>query len=203
MNGNLFVSWYTAVRKVKSANTVTLAQDMIFPPLMALLFAIPGGDMIWLHLPAAGVLTGLLLFFTRRRSQTEPDGAVLAFSVERDAEKAGEASAAVSVFCEEQGFAVKQAMLLSMAIEELIVLMVEQNACGGDISVRIMRFEGGIVLRLRDAGRKFDPLDYYKSRLTDDIEDSVGLMGIKYITEAAEVVSYRETFGVNNLVVII
>jgi anti-sigma regulatory factor (Ser/Thr protein kinase) len=90
-----------------------------------------------------------------------------------------------------------------MAIEELIVLIAEQNADGGDISVRIMRFEGGIVLRLRDAGQKFNPLDYYKNRIAGNIEENVGLMGLKYITEAAEVVHYRETFGVNNLVVII
>jgi Na+-driven multidrug efflux pump len=205
INGNLFVSWYTAIRKVKLANIVTLTQDMIFPPLLALLFALPGGNTIWLYLPAVGFLTGLLLMVIRHRckSDTDPDSVALAFSVERDATMAGHASAAVSDFCEEQGFAAKTTMLLSMAIEELIVLMSEQNAGSGDISVRLLRFDGGTVLRLRDAGRKFNPLDYYKNRLTDDIEDSIGLMGIKYITEAAEVVYYRETFGVNNLVVII
>jgi anti-sigma regulatory factor (Ser/Thr protein kinase) len=176
---------------------------MLLPPLLALLFAIPGGDIIWLHLPAAGVSMGLLLLLTRQRNKTAPDDTALAFSVERDAVKAGEASAAVSDFCGDQGFAVKQTMLLSMAVEELIVLIAEQNADGGDISVRLSRFEGGIVLRLRDTGQRFNPLEFCKDRLTDDIEDSIGLMGIKYITEAAEVVYYRETFGVNNLVVII
>jgi hypothetical protein len=201
----IYILWYTAIQKVKLANIVTLAQDMVFPPLLALLFAIPGGNTIWLFLPAVGSLTGLLLLITHHRGNlnTDPGSVALAFSVGRDAEKAGQASAAVSDFCEEQGFAMKQTMLLSMAIEELIVLISEQNAGGGDISVRLSRFEGGTVLRLRDAGRKFNPLLYYKNRLTDDIEDSIDLMGIKYITEAAEVVYYRETFGVNNLVVII
>jgi Na+-driven multidrug efflux pump len=205
INGNLFISWYTAIQKVKLANIVTLMQDMVFPPLLALLFAIPGGNTVWLYLPAVGVLTGLVLLSIRHRGKLDADpGCVaLAFSVEREADKAGQASAAVSDFCEEQGYAAKQSMLLSMAIEELIILMSEQNPDCGDISVRLSRFDGGTVLRLRDAGRKFNPLQYYQNRLTDDIEDSVGLMGIKYITGAAEVVYYRETFGVNNLVVII
>ena len=92
-----------------------------------------------------------------------------------------------------------------MAIEEIIVLISEQNPDGDNISVRLTRFDGGIVLRLRDTGKRFNPIDYYKTRLliAEDIEDSVDLMGVKYITEAAEVVYYRETFGVNNLVVII
>ena len=211
INGGLAISWYTAVHKVKLANIITLAQDMVLPLIFAWLFAaFFGGNTIWLHLPAAGILTLLLLFFTYRGggksdvdSGDAAGGTALAFSVERDASKAGQASEAVSDFCEEQGFAMKQAMLLSLAIEELIVLIAEQRPDGGEISVRLMRFEGGIVLRLRDTGRKFNPLDHFKESLTDDIEDSVGLMGIKYIIEAAEVVYYRETFGVNNLVVII
>jgi len=212
LNGNLFVSWYTAIRKVKLANILTFAQDMVFPPLLAVLFTLQDSYTVWLYLPAAGLLTGLLLIITYRKGvrntdtgagSTETGGVALAFSVGRDALKAGQASAAVSEFCEGQGFAVKQTMLLSMAIEELIILMAEQNEGSGDISVRLSCFDGGTILRLRDAGRKFNPLQYYKTRYTDDIEDSIGLMGLKYITESAEVVYYRETFGVNNLVVII
>jgi anti-sigma regulatory factor (Ser/Thr protein kinase) len=218
LNGSLLVSWYTVIRRVKLANAVTLAQDLIFPVLCAALFAMIGGNMLWLQLPAAGFATALLLpllvAVTRRHDKetsflllldTKPGGTALAFSVERDAEKASEASMAVGDFCEEQGMERRQTMLLSLAIEELISLIAEQNKSGGDVSVRLTRFEESTVLRLRDAGRRFNPIDYYMERLntSEDIEDSVDLMGIKYITEAAEVVYYKETFGVNNLVVII
>ena len=207
LNGGLVISWYTAVRKVKLANIIAIAQDMILPPLFAVLLAIPGDNMIWLHLPAAGIITGLLLVLTRRcgRADIESNDTALSFSVERSAEKAGEASSAVADFCDEQGLERRQSMLLSMAIEELIILLAEHNSDGGDISVRLIQFDGGIVLRLRDTGQKFDPISFYK-KMSDDaesIEASVDLMGVKYITEAAEVVYYRETFGVNNLVVII
>jgi anti-sigma regulatory factor (Ser/Thr protein kinase) len=218
MNGTLFVSWYTAIRRVKIANIVTLAQDMVLPPLLAALFSLIGGNAIWLHLPTTGVLVAILLPLLaalvggRDKNASfpllldaNPGGTTLAFSVERDAVKASEASDAVGEFCEEQGLPMKQTMLLSLAIEELITLIAEQRAVGGGISVRLTFFEGGTVLRFRDTGQKFNPIDFYKESLDNagSIEDSVGLLGVKYIIEAAEVVYYRETFGVNSLVVII
>jgi len=205
INGNLSISWYTAVRKVKLANLITLGQDLVFPVLLIIIFAAIGGNAIWLHMPATGLFTAILLLLTYKygKEELETGGSVLAFSVQRDAAKASEASAAVSDFCEEQSLSMKQGMLLALAVEELIALSAEQNAQGGDISVRLMIFGDSIILRLRDAGHKFNPLDYCEKNQTDDIEDNIGLMGVKYIKETAEVVYYRETFGVNNLVVII
>jgi len=208
MNGSLFISWYTAVRQVKLANIVTLAQDILFPALLVIVIAYLFNNIsIWVHLPASGILTALILFLTRKAGKTEVSSTDtdLAFSVERDLDKASEASEAVGLFCSEQGLEKRQSMLLSMAIEEMVVLITEQNPDGDNISIRLTRFDGGIVLRLRDSGRRFNPIGYYNKRLkeAEDFEDNIDLMGIKYITEAAEVVYYRETFGVNNLVVII
>ena len=208
MNGSLFISWYTAIRHVQLANIVTFAQDLFLPAIFILFFSfVFSGNFVWLHLPASGVLTVLLLFLTRRAGKLNFSftGTSLAFSVERDPDKASEASAAVGDFCEENGLERRQSLLLSMAIEEMIVIIAEQNPDGDNISVRLTRFDGGIVLRLRDTGKRFNPINYYNERLlsVEDFEDSVDLMGVKYITEAADVMYYKETFGVNNLVVII
>jgi len=208
MNGSLFISWYTAIRQVQLANIVTLAQDIFLPAVLILFFAsVFGGNSVWLHLPVSGVLTALLLILMQllKKKEITAAGTTLAFSIERDPDKASEASAAVGDFCEEQGLERRQSLLLSMAIEEMVVLIAENNPEGDNISVRLTRFDGGIVLRLRDAGRRFNPINYYNERLNsaEDFEDSIDLMGVKYITEAADVMYYRETFGVNNLVVII
>jgi len=218
MNGSLFVSWYTALRRVKLANLVTLLQDMVFPVMLAFLFSGLGGNEVWLYLPVAGVALFLflpvLLILIRRREKdisfplllnTKSVATTLAFSVERDAEKASKASLAVGDFCEEAGFERKKSMLMSLAIEEMITLIAEQNPGGGDISVRLSPSDDGVILRLRDIGRKFNPIEYYTKRLdqADDIENNIDLIGVKYIKEAAKAVNYRETFGVNNLVVII
>jgi len=208
MNGSLFISWYTAIRKVKLANIITFAQDIFFPLLIVIIIAFFfNKSSVWLHLPVSGILAAFLLLFTFKAGKPEVSvtGTALAFSVERDPDKASEASEAVGDFCEEQNLEKRQSMLLSMAIEEMVVLIAGQNPEGDRISVRLTRFDGGIVLRLRDCGRRFNPVAYITERLksTEDFEDSIDLMGIKYITETAEVVYYRETFGVNNLVVII
>jgi len=208
MNGSLFISWYTAVRRVKLANIITFAQDILFPSLLVLLIAyIINTVPVWIHLPASGILAAILLIITRKAGKTEnfATGTDLAFSVEREPDKASEASAAVGNFCEECGLDKRQSMLLSMAIEEMVVLIAGQNPEGDNISIRLTKFEGGLVLRLRDSGSRFNPVGYYTQRLNsaENIEDNIDLMGIKYITEAAEIVYYRETFGVNNLVIII
>jgi len=208
INGSLFISWYTAVRRVKLANIVTLVQDMVFPVLLVLIFAyVFGENTVWLHLPISGLLTALFLLLTRSLGRVKfiVSQTSLAFSVERNPGKASKASEAVGDFCDENGLDRRQSLLLSLAIEEMIIIIAEQNPGDDDVSVRLSRFDGGIVLRLRDAGRRFNPINFYKERMlsAEDIEDSVDLMGVKYITEAAEVVYYKETFGVNNLVVII
>ncbi len=213
LNGCLFVSWYTAIRQVTLANLITLAQDMALLPLFA---ALMSGATIWLHLPLAGIaMIGLLpLMLLRFKGKglsypllmtTGSQGPALAFSVERNPEAASGASGAVGDFCRTEGFPKKQIMLLSLAIEELVTLIAGNDTAGGNISIRLTRFDGGIVMRLRDNGKKFNPIDYYSKRLeeSEDFEDSVDLMGVKYIIGAAEVVYYRETFGVNSLVVIL
>jgi Na+-driven multidrug efflux pump/anti-sigma regulatory factor (Ser/Thr protein kinase) len=214
LNGSLFVSWYTAIRQVGLANIVTLAQDMALPLIFAA--ALSGGGWLWLHLPLAGVALALLLpplllhmsktgLSVPLLLDTRARGPALAFSVERESAKASDASAAVDDFCREIGLQKRQAMLMSLAVEEMVTLIGNHDAAGGNISIRLTQFNGSTVLRLRDNGRKFNPIDYYNSRLneSEDFEDSVDLLGVKYIVGAAKVVYYRETFGVNNLVIII
>jgi len=213
INGSLSISWYTAVRRLKIANVITLAQDLAFPTFLAAVFLyMLSGINVWLHLPVSGAITIVLLLLMRYQDKagsvstdTAAADTSLAFSVERSPDKAGEASAVVGDYCEEQGMDRRKSMLLSMAIEEMVVLIAEQNPDGGDLSVRLTGFNGGTIMRLRDTGQIFNPIAYYQEQLlkADDIEDSISLMGVKYITEAAEVVYYRETFGVNNLVIII
>lgn len=211
MNGSMLISWYASVRQVAPANLVTLLQDMVLPPLFA--FMLAGSGNVWLHLPVAGAVMVLLLpLITAGRGlsfpfllEKCPGGTALAFDLERDAGKATEASAAAGDFCKEQGLEKKQIMLISLAIEEMVTLIARFDPAGGNISVRLTRFSNRLVLRLRDGGKKFNPIDYCKKRLGDagDIEAAVDYMGVKYITEAAENVYYRETFGVNNLVIIL
>lgn len=224
MNGSLFIAWYTGIKRIKQANIMVLAQDMLLPTLLIALFTLAGHErIIWFYLPATGIVSAalliLLIVWSRKLSprisvpfllDVDSGGGVLSFSVECEAEKASEASTAVRTFLKENGLEKRKVMLLSLAIEELISLISNYGSSQArekrdDISVRLAFSDGGTVMRLRTGGSKFNPIAHYENNLPTfgSIEESLDFMGLKYILEASEVVYYRETFGVNSLVIII
>ncbi|MDR2600170.1 MAG: hypothetical protein LBC73_07830 [Oscillospiraceae bacterium] len=214
---SLFISWYTAFRFIKLANILVLCQDLILPLISVTIFAILFVDVFWLYMPIGMalilIILPLILMFVRKKNKnlsfpllldtTETKDAVLSFSVARDSNEAGKASAAVETFCNQQKMDKKKTLLLALAIEEMIILITKNNEQGGDVSVRLALFEENIVLRLRNSGKRFNPIEYYKQRLetAENIDESVEVLGIKYITESAKKVYYKETFGINSLVV--
>jgi len=95
-------------------------------------------------------------------------------------------------------------MLISMSIEEIITLVINNSRKKDlSVSVRLFLLEDMIVLRIRSAGEKFNAIEYYEQNIADDLEKSLEVIGMKYIVEAANVVYYRQTFGVNSLVIIL
>ena len=221
-NVSVLVSYYTAAARVFMANVITFAGDMLFLPFLAfILSAVLDGNLFWVHMPLAGFFTIVLvivynmILLNRDRELShlllldrkyERSGKYLSFSVANDIEKASEASAKISDFCESNELSPKQTMLIAMSIEEMLTLIINSGSLRGQtdsLSVRLFLLDGSIILRVRNNGRKFNPIAYYNENITADIERSLDLIGMKYIVEAAEVVYYRETFGVNNLVIII
>lgn len=63
-----------------------------------------------------------------------------------------------------------------------------------DIKV-VLRADGALVLRIRDNGRAFNPLDY-------DLEagDSLGCIGIKLVRSLIADLEYQNVLGLNNTV---
>ena len=62
ININLFIAWFTALRRVGIANIITFSIDMVLLPLFAVIL-IKTGDFIWLHMPLAGIAAALLIVF--------------------------------------------------------------------------------------------------------------------------------------------
>ena len=60
-----------------------------------------------------------------------------------------------------------------------------------------------IVLRIRNGGKLFNPLDYYEKLQGDDPLAMGDALGIAMIIKAADAIYYKTTFGINNLTVII
>ena len=68
------------------------------------------------------------------------------------------------------------------------------------MDIRIFVSEGDVYLRFRWAGRIFDPLRWYEDNRSDP-EMAESTLGVKPIAGQAKDISFRETFGTNNLLV--
>lgn len=144
-------------------------------------------------------------------------GQSLALRIGASHEEISALSETVSAFCEENKLSMKQQMLLTLSLEEML-LSISTHALEGcadqTISVRLLVSEADIILRLRNGGRSFNPIAYYESRQTGpeeggevdkleamlELEDS---LGIKMIIDASRKVEYTTTFGINNLTILI
>ncbi|MDR2163105.1 MAG: hypothetical protein LBO70_04090 [Clostridiales Family XIII bacterium] len=220
-NTTVFAAWFNASGRLKFANLLLFLQELFLLCLLAVLFgAFFGARTVWVSFPVSGALSILalviILFVIRRRNKRlvypfllDPSAVLagndLSFSVSNDLADASKASERISVFCEDSGLTKKQTMLISLSVEEFIILIINNNdsASSLGISCRLTLGKDDITMRIRSRGRMFDPLAYYKEHISGDIERSVEVIGLKYIGENAKVIDYRETFGVNNLLITI
>ena len=63
-----------------------------------------------------------------------------------------------------------------------------------------------IILRIRNRGKLFNPIDYYYESQENEDELDFAMsdaLGIEMISKAAKSVYYKSTFGINNLTVVI
>ncbi len=220
VNNNIFTAYFNAISRVKIANLISFSQDFIFLLISVVSFStIFDAKLFWLCFPAAALLASLVLLeallITSRKNKElsfpllcdtkyETDGKYVSFSVDNDIGSAVICSEKITDFCEENDLSPKLVMMISMAIEELITLIIQNadNSKYYSIAVRLFLIDDSITLRIRNGGKKFNPIKYYDENISNDIEKSMDVIGLKYIIEAANIVYYRETFGVNNLVVV-
>ena len=94
-------------------------------------------------------------------------------------------------------------MRVSLALEELLSVILQYCLHGGRrsyVDIRIFAAGDGVYLRFRWAGRIFDPLRWYEDNKSDP-EMAGSTLGVKLIAAQAREISFRETFGTNNLLV--
>lgn len=68
----------------------------------------------------------------------------------------------------------------------------------GSVDMRLICRDDEQVIRFRDDGIPFDPLEWYRK---NSDEDPASGMGIRMVMELAEDVHYMETMEMNNLIV--
>ena len=160
------------------------------------------------------MLIPVLFGLARRSSASSPillldekldrEGKVIDFSVENDVKAVVEASERISGFCEHNEMGAKHTMVVSLAIEELLTILLQHCFRPGEkatVDVRVFILQGVVGLRIRNAGQPFNPIRFYETHMLDEeFEDT---MGIQMILKLAEEVRYQRTFGANTLTVLI
>lgn len=214
---NILMYFYNASGRVVLANTITFCRMFLFAVIPAALLA-PMGAVVWCFRPLAEILTLLTLvpilkWCTPRTKyhssilllddRLDQSGQVIDFSVENDIQAAVDASARIVEFCEKNGMDARRTMAVSLAIEEMLNILLHycfkpQEKVSVDLRVFII--QGVTGLRIRNAGRQFNPLEYYEAHRE---EDAMGdALGIQMVLRLAEEVRYQRTFGVNTLTVL-
>lgn len=113
------------------------------------------------------------------------------------------ASRQVMQFCREKGAPERTAMLTSLFVEEMAGNTVQHGfpkGRKGSIDLRLVYGENSKVIRLRDNGMPFDPVDWLER---NHPEDPASTTGISLIVGLAKDVQYIPAMGLNNLMVLL
>jgi len=209
--------FYNASGRVALANLITLCRMFLFAVIPAALLA-PFGAAVWWFRPLAELLTLLALvpilrWFTPRTKYHSPvlllderldrEGKVIDFSVPNSTQEVAEAAERIESFCTDNDMGPRRTMAVSLAIEEMLTILLQNCFQPGEetwVDVRVFIIQGVTGLRIRNAGRQFNPLDFYEAHKD---EDSLGdALGIQLVLKLAQEVLYQRTFGVNTLTVL-
>ena len=123
-----------------------------------------------------------------------------AFSCEPDIASVAACSQQVAAWCEAQGIDGRRSYLVPLAVEEMAANAVEHGFAKTKhpaIDVKlILKRDGTLVLRMRDNGAAFNPMD-----LDLSAADSCSAVGIRMLRQGVREVEYQNTVGLNNVVV--
>lgn len=207
--------YYNINGQIGLANLITTLRTFVFATLFAFVFGYGNQDFIWAFLPASEVAAMAVWFLIAWRIKGKDDkydtvllqdntleksGKVLDFSIESTPENICYASEQINEFCEQNEMDPGTIMRISLSMEEIMVLCAAKSygqQPGETFDVRVFFISGTIGIRIRYAGKLFDPM-------TDRGEDDdMEFMGMDMIETLAELIIYKNTFGINSLLILV
>lgn len=216
-----FTYYFNTVGRIFLSNTVLFFRTLLCLAATAVPLSISfGAAGIWFSFTAAEIFTfvfcAVILIVIRADSRKKTpldfyllraDGAEnpeITFSVKNDIGAVMEASNKITNFCKANGISIRKTTMVSLAIEEMLQVIIPKciPSDGREyyIDIRICKFDDKVLMRIRNSGKIFDPTIYYEQNKTN--EKMAGeLLGLRMIINAAKVVDFRKTFGINNLTI--
>ena len=222
----ILTSYYQSTKFPKLANLITTLRGFVLLLIPAYLLAPKfGAEFVWYSFSIASIGTliilGAVLFFTRREDRSsmllldlygEKTGSYISFAVRTNTQAIMKNVEGIADFCEKNNLTDKETMLVRLSMEEMMMSITEH--CFEDkpneiMDVRIFIGQRDdqftIILRIRNGGKLFNPIDYCKQlEEKEPLEFAMSdALGISMLTKAAASINYKSTFGINNLMILI
>ena len=220
----LMFFYYQAAGFMNLANVLIFFRSFLLMVLPAYIFApIYGLPAVWYSFTVASISPLIIMLFVMpyyfkkgysgvllQDLHAEKDGTYISFAVKTDVEAIVDSVDKIADFCKQNDLTKKEIMLVRLSMEELMMSIkdhcFDENA-DETMDVRILiikRFDDVmIVMRIRNGGKLFNPIDYYEKLQEDDPLAMGDALGIAMIIKAADAIHYKTTFGINNLTILI
>ena len=201
----LFTFYSQAIQKNSVSSIVSLLEGLIFPcGLAAILLLIFGENGIWISFAVAEAATILFIFIYSRYLNRKTDGEYTGFFINKhnDDKKVfeytinGNIKEAVGLAQQVQDYLSgnKSAVLVSLAIEEMLVNIINTNENVDTIDIIVRNNDDNILISIKDAGIEFNPV----------IEkDDLKFDNISVLNKIADKIDYSRVLGLNSTVITI
>ncbi|MDR3161538.1 MAG: ATP-binding protein [Spirochaetaceae bacterium] len=218
---NVIMNYFSATGQTALANIIVISRMVVFMVLPAYaLFPLLNIYSVWAGLILAELITMAMVYLliTKKHARNPrlsryllldeslmENSKVIDFSVRNTSDDVASAADKITGFCEENEVPPQKAMRISLAIEEMIVMINQYSLKEGETEytdVRLMIIGERIVMRIRNLGKYFNPVAYYYDN-KDTEEGRERTIGVAMILRMAQKTEYQETFGVNNLLITI
>jgi putative MATE family efflux protein len=210
---------YQAGNRPLLANIITVSRLLlwiiIIAPILSARIGVTGiWHSFWIGESLTLLTVVILSLFYRRGNkylspvllldtEAELKGIYKSFSVKNTLENITQSSEGIIEFCEQNDMSPKLTMAISLAIEEMLVV-IREHSLSDDIdetmNVRVLIADNTVILRIRNGGKTFNPVEYVEKA---GEAEAVDVMGIKMILALAKKIDYRNTFGINNITVLL
>lgn len=207
---SILSTFYSISSHPMLSNMIITLRSFVFAAVTIFGFCL-AGHIPWLFLPTAELLTLAVWFVVsgiacRKKKNTsrflledislEDSGKVINFSLTGETEDICSASERITDFCGENGMNPKQTMRISLAIEEMLTLITQENKDAKiNFDIRVFATDDIIGIRIRYNGIDFDPLS------GDENDDK--FMGIMIIKKLVKSTVYKRVLGLNTLIILI
>ena len=201
----LYTFYSQAIQKNQLSTIISLLEGFALPISLAgiLSFAI-GGNGIWISFAIAEVLTILFIFCYSRYINKKTEGEYTGFFINKHNDDkrvfehtiSGDVEEAVNLSSDVQNYLSdnKSATLVSLAIEEMLVNIINTNEHVDAIDVIVRNNVDNILISIKDTGVEFNPV-IENERLEFD--------NIDVLNKIADKIDYSRILGLNSTVITI